>query len=88
MKKEIKYSTPKEYQPGYESFHEVVPSKKPKNYCTKLKRSHIFAYSSTLDFEISGKNMGFHEFKCEGCGKKKITGLNEYSPVQKIKYDR
>lgn len=85
MKKEVKYSSPKRFQKGWEE-KPTFPAKPPKprsKYCKKLKGDHIY--------KISEKDGGFYDiswktpkvriyvdrYLCVGCNRKDVRCREE-----------
>lgn len=82
--KEVGWGSPKHLQPGYQNFDEAddtpvtIPSKKPKNYCRKLKGAHQYVISEEHHYCQEPDN-DWHMmwgcsiyYKCIGCGKEKL----------------
>ena len=73
--KDVNWSTPIEYQHGYDIPEEPFnpPSKKPKDYCIKLKKEHEYDILKETypDGIVTPPAKTLQVWACRGCGKKK-----------------
>jgi len=69
----IYYSTPRQIQIKLRKVRAFTASKKPHNYCIKLKQFHKFVLVKKETSNIIGHTVETQEFHCAGCSKKKVN---------------